>query len=108
MSSSTWSRGCMVGDPSPATEGEICGYTSPPIDNCLSRLAVRDSRLVVLGWVSAVSLFAAHGEDTILDSPWLIGAVSVLAGAIAAVSGFGIGSLLTPILMLSMPPAHAV
>ena len=34
--------------------------------------------------------------------------MSVLAGAIAAVSGFGIGSLLTPLLMLSMPPAHAV
>jgi hypothetical protein len=32
----------------------------------------------------------------------------VLAGAIAAVSGFGIGSLLTPVLMLSMPTAHAV
>jgi uncharacterized membrane protein YfcA len=33
---------------------------------------------------------------------------AVLAGAIAAVSGFGIGSLLTPLLMLSMPTAHAV
>jgi uncharacterized membrane protein YfcA len=33
---------------------------------------------------------------------------AVLAGAIAAVSGFGIGSLLTPVLMLSMPTAHAV
>jgi uncharacterized protein len=32
----------------------------------------------------------------------------VLAGAVAAVSGFGIGSLLTPLLMLSMPTAHAV
>jgi uncharacterized membrane protein YfcA len=38
----------------------------------------------------------------------LIGATAVLAGIIAAVSGFGIGSLLTPLLMLSMPPAHAV
>lgn len=38
----------------------------------------------------------------------MLGAVAVLAGAIAAVSGFGIGSLLTPLLMLSMPPAHAV
>jgi uncharacterized membrane protein YfcA len=37
-------------------------------------------------------------------------AASVLAGAIAAVSGFGIGSLLTPLLVLSipMPTAHAV
>jgi uncharacterized membrane protein YfcA len=34
--------------------------------------------------------------------------VAVAAGAIAAVSGFGIGSLLTPILMLWMPTAHAV
>src|SRR5919106_2303221 len=34
--------------------------------------------------------------------------VATVAGAIAAVSGFGIGSLLTPLLMLSMPTAHAV
>ncbi len=32
----------------------------------------------------------------------------MLAGAIAAVSGFGIGSLLTPLLLLQMPAAHAV
>jgi uncharacterized protein len=32
----------------------------------------------------------------------------VLAGAVASVSGFGIGSLLTPLLMQSMPAAHAV
>jgi uncharacterized membrane protein YfcA len=32
----------------------------------------------------------------------------VVAGAIAAVSGFGIGSLLTPLLMLSMPTPQAV
>lgn len=32
----------------------------------------------------------------------------MIAGAIAAVSGFGIGSLLTPLLVLSMPTAHAV
>jgi uncharacterized membrane protein YfcA len=43
-----------------------------------------------------------------LDSPWLIGATAVFAGAIAAVSGFGIGSLLTPVLMLSMPAEHAI
>jgi len=43
-----------------------------------------------------------------LDSPWLVGAAAVLAGAVAAVSGFGIGSLLTPLLLLSMPTAHAV
>ncbi|HEX5215765.1 MAG TPA: sulfite exporter TauE/SafE family protein [Vicinamibacterales bacterium] len=35
-------------------------------------------------------------------------AVAVLAGAIAGVSGFGIGSLLTPALMFSMPAAEAV
>jgi len=44
----------------------------------------------------------------VLDSPWLVGVVAVLAGAVAAVSGFGIGSLLTPLLMLSMPTSHAV
>jgi uncharacterized membrane protein YfcA len=32
----------------------------------------------------------------------------VLAGAIASVSGFGIGSLLTPALLTAMPTAHAV
>jgi uncharacterized membrane protein YfcA len=42
------------------------------------------------------------------DSLWLVGGVSMLAGAIASVSGFGIGSLLTPLLMLSMPAAAAV
>ena len=35
-------------------------------------------------------------------------ALSILAGAIAAVSGFGIGSLLTPYLLLTHPPSHAV
>jgi len=34
--------------------------------------------------------------------------VATIAGSIAAVSGFGIGSLLTPILIVSMPTAHAV
>jgi uncharacterized protein len=34
--------------------------------------------------------------------------VAVVAGGIAAVSGFGIGSLLTPVLILSMPTTHAV
>jgi uncharacterized membrane protein YfcA len=34
--------------------------------------------------------------------------VAVIAGGVAAVSGFGIGSLLTPLLMLTMPTAHAV
>lgn len=36
------------------------------------------------------------------------GALAVIAGAIAAVSGFGIGSVLTPFLMLRMPTSHAV
>ena len=39
---------------------------------------------------------------------WLMLAAATMAGAIAAVSGFGIGSLLTPLLMLSTSPAHAV
>lgn len=42
------------------------------------------------------------------DSAWLLAIVAIAAGAVAAVSGFGIGSLLTPLLMLSMPAAHAV
>jgi uncharacterized protein len=42
------------------------------------------------------------------ESPWVVGAAAVLAGSVAAVSGFGIGSLLTPLLLLSMPTAEAV
>jgi len=44
------------------------------------------------------------------DPAMIIVAASVLAGAVAAVSGFGIGSLLTPVLVLSlgMPTAGAV
>ena len=38
----------------------------------------------------------------------LVGAVAVLAGAIASVSGFGIGSLLTPTLALQLDPRLAV
>ena len=44
----------------------------------------------------------------ILDSPWLVGVVAIVAGAVAAVSGFDMGSLLTPLLVLSMPTAHVV
>jgi uncharacterized membrane protein YfcA len=44
----------------------------------------------------------------ITDSPWFIGGVAIIAGSVAALSGFGIGSLLTPLLLLSMPAAHAV
>jgi uncharacterized membrane protein YfcA len=44
----------------------------------------------------------------IFESLWFIGLAAVLAGAIAAVSGFGIGSLLTPLLMVSMPTSQAV
>ena len=43
-----------------------------------------------------------------MDSAWLLIAVAIAAGAIADVSGFGIGSLLTPVLMVSMPTAEAV
>jgi uncharacterized membrane protein YfcA len=43
-----------------------------------------------------------------IDFPLVLGAAAVLAGAIAAVSGFGIGSLLTPLMMLAMPIADAV
>lgn len=34
--------------------------------------------------------------------------VAIIAGGVAAVSGFGIGSLLTPVLMLAMPTREAV
>ena len=39
---------------------------------------------------------------------WLVCRVAILAGGIAAVSGFGIGSFLTPLLILFMPADSAV
>jgi uncharacterized membrane protein YfcA len=47
-------------------------------------------------------------EFGVPDLLWLVGPAAVLAGAVAAVSGFGIGSVLTPLLMLWMPTGHAV
>jgi len=44
----------------------------------------------------------------VLDSPLLIALAAVAAGAVAAVSGFGLGSILTPLLMLSFPTSSAV
>jgi uncharacterized protein len=43
-----------------------------------------------------------------MSSEAVLFVVAGIAGSIAAVSGFGIGSLLTPVLILSMPTAHAV
>jgi uncharacterized membrane protein YfcA len=43
-----------------------------------------------------------------LESPLAFGLISILGGGVAAVSGFGIGSLLTPFLLLSFPTAEAV
>lgn len=45
-----------------------------------------------------------------LDPLTVVATAAVLAGAVAAVSGFGIGSLLTPVLvfLVPLPTAHAV
>ena len=43
-----------------------------------------------------------------MDDQLAFGLVAVLGGAVAAVSGFGIGSLLTPFLLLSFPASEAV
>ena len=43
-----------------------------------------------------------------LDSPLVVALVAVAAGAVAAVSGFGLGSILTPLLVLSFPTSSAV
>jgi uncharacterized membrane protein YfcA len=40
--------------------------------------------------------------------PLAVAALGVLGGAVAAVSGFDIGSLLTPVLLLTVPAAEAV
>jgi uncharacterized protein len=45
---------------------------------------------------------------TDLDSPLIVGLAAIAAGAVAAVSGFGLGSILTPLLMLSFPTSSAV
>ncbi len=52
--------------------------------------------------------FARGSAD--LDSMTVVAVAAVLAGAVAAVSGFGIGSLLTPVLvfLVPLPTAHAV
>jgi uncharacterized membrane protein YfcA len=42
------------------------------------------------------------------DSLWVVGVAAIVAGGVAALSGFGIGSLLTPLLIVSMPTSHAV
>src|SRR5436309_3093583 len=42
------------------------------------------------------------------DAPLVIALAATLAGAIAAVSGFGLGSILTPPLLLSFPAPAAV
>ena len=35
-------------------------------------------------------------------------AVAVMAGGVASITGFGIGSLVTPVLMLRLPPDLAI
>jgi uncharacterized membrane protein YfcA len=42
------------------------------------------------------------------DSPLIVALAALVAGAIAAISGFGIGSILTPLLLLSFPAPAAV
>ena len=42
------------------------------------------------------------------DSALIVALAAVVAGAVAAVSGFGLGSILTPLLMLSFPTSSAV
>jgi uncharacterized membrane protein YfcA len=53
---------------------------------------------------------ADTGTAMVLMRAAIVAAASVLAGAIAAVSGFGIGSLLTPVLvfLIPLPTAEAV
>lgn len=43
-----------------------------------------------------------------IEPIWIAALTAIVAGAIASVSGFGIGSLMTPLLMLWMPASHAV
>lgn len=43
-----------------------------------------------------------------VDQIWIAALTAIAAGAMASVSGFGIGSLMTPLLMIWMPASHAV
>lgn len=43
-----------------------------------------------------------------LESPWIVALAAIAAGAVAAVSGFGLGSILTPLLMVTFPTSSAV
>jgi hypothetical protein len=43
-----------------------------------------------------------------MTEPWILVPAAIAAGAVAAVSGFGIGSFLTPLLLTSIPAAEAV
>ena len=58
--------------------------------------------------MSRVSPLPVARPDLTLTELLLPLATAIVAGAVAAVSGFGIGSLLTPVLMLSMPIREAV
>ena len=59
---------------------------------------------------NAVYVFRSSQSVTEFHTLATVGSASLLAGAVAAVSGFGIGSLLTPVLvfLIPMPTAHAV
>jgi uncharacterized protein len=48
------------------------------------------------------------GVDGVTGFELIVGVVAILAGALASVSGFGIGSLLTPTLALQLDPRLAV
>lgn len=59
----------------------------------------------VRSWISAYTVLGLKiGNSDVMDSDSLFlllaGGVSILAGAVASISGFGIGSLLTPIFSL--------
>ena len=59
---------------------------------------------------AAVYVFRSSQTVTEFHTLVAVGSASILAGAVAAVSGFGIGSLLTPVLvfLIPLPTAHAV
>jgi uncharacterized protein len=78
-------------------------------DRVRSETVVADTGATLIGARLCVGR-AWNARRPHLDSSALIAGASVLAGAIAAVSGFGIGSLLTPVLvfLVPLPTAHAV
>src|SRR5262249_30170541 len=85
--------------------GLLCFTRPKPAGRCTSTWDTRRSPRTRSTWTRR---FSRITESFTVRFDAVLVALAVLAGSIAAISGFGIGSLLTPVLMVSMRPADAV